>query len=350
MARPRVLLAFLSLLVPLAGLAVLEGALRLGGFEYAHVPLGLRYVRSIAGLGHAQSSTRKDFRIDYRPDRELLWRPVRTEGATNSEGFLGPEWPAGRPAVRRRLIALGDSCTVAGDPPYPALLERRLGPEWEVLNAGVGSWSSYQGGKLLPRLLAAHRPDVVTIYFGWNDHWLAWAAPDKELSALLDRQWRLHEAASRSRLLQLGLKLAAAARGREFKPTAATPARVALPDYEANLRSMAAAARAAGSVPILMTAPSTLTPEHPVTVSLAANTKNFFDPSRIQEVHEVYNSAARRVAAETRSPLADLSAEFAKRKDPRPLFTDGIHLSQEGHALAAEILKRQLKTGVRSGI
>jgi lysophospholipase L1-like esterase len=339
MARRRVP-SWLTAAAALAlGLAATEGLLRLGGFEYAHTPLALRYVGSIAHAGHSQASRRGDYRIDYALDRELLWRPVRTEGVTNSQGFLGPEWGAATPG-RRRLIALGDSCTVAGDPPYPERLGRRLGRRWEVLNAGVGSWSSYQGSRLLERLLRDHRPSVVTIYFGWNDHWLAWAAPDKRLSELLDRQWSFHQAVRRVKLLQLWLRAAAALKGGAFTPTASTPPRVALPDYEDNLRRMIASCRAAGAAPVLLTAPTSLTPSHPVTRLLADQTRNFFDPARINSVHDAYNAVVRRVAADTRAPLVDLAADFARREDLPALFTDGIHLNDAGHAAAAEAIAR----------
>lgn len=319
-----------------------EGGLRLAGFRYAHYPVSMRYVSSIARAGAEQTQRQKRFRIDYALDHDLLWRPIPSPGVTNSEGFIGPEWRREKDG-RRRLIALGDSCTVAGEDPYPSILDRSL-PGWEVLNAGVGSWSSYQGLRLLRGRLLAYRPDAVTVYFGWNDHWLAWAAPDKELSALLDRQWKVLRLVERSRLLQALLKAADALRGGAApKDPGARPARVSEDDYESNLRQIVAAIGEAGARPILVTAPSALTPEHPTTLLLCRQTRNFGDPARLPQVHAAYNERVRRVAKETGAALVDLEAAFARRRDAAGLFTDGIHLSAEGHAAAAALLRQALR-------
>ncbi|MDD5656042.1 MAG: GDSL-type esterase/lipase family protein [Elusimicrobia bacterium] len=331
-------------------LGAAELVLRALGFRYAHYPVSMRYVGTLAHLGADQTLRRRTFHIDYRLDRELLWRPVATAGVTNSAGFLGPEWIEAKPADAVRVIALGDSCTVAGEDPYPARLAGLLGAlpggrRWEVWNAGVGSWSSYQGLKLLETELLRYKPDIVTIYFGWNDHWLAWAAPDKDLAALLDRQSRVLRLVERSRLAQGLLYLADACRGGP-KFSARTPPRVALRDYASNLAAMVRLIRSAGAEAVLLTAPTVLTPEHPVTLSLCRRTRNFFDPARIGEVHESYNEAVRSVARRTGAPLADLASEFARAGRPGPFFTDGIHLTAAGHRRAAELLAVRVRRAV----
>ena len=102
----------------------LEFVLRAFGFRYAHYPVSMRYVRTLAHLGADQTAHRKRFHIDYTLDRDLLWRPVPSPGVTNSEGFLGPEWTSAKPRGRRRLISLGDSCTVAGEDPGPVARDK----------------------------------------------------------------------------------------------------------------------------------------------------------------------------------------------------------------------------------
>lgn len=313
-----------------AAVLLLEGGLRLGGFRYARYPVAMRYAASVASAGVETADHRRRFRVEYGLDRELLWRPKPAPGLTNSRGFLGPEWEG----VKRgkRLIALGDSCTVAGASPYPERLAALL-PGWQVWNAGVGSWSSYQGRRLLETELLALRPDVVTVYFGWNDHWLAWGAPDKELAAELDRAWRRRLLAERFRVLQAWHFVRDRLSGPVGPPRGAPP-RVSLEDYAANLRAIVAATRAAGALPVLVTAPSGLTPGHPVARRLVEESRNFDDAARLPAVHEAYNGAVRAVAAETGAALADLAREFAA-EPPERLFSDGIHLSPEGHRLAA---------------
>jgi lysophospholipase L1-like esterase len=333
---------------PLASTALLLAAFELGlraaDYRYAHYPISMRYVYSLAHLGTSQTLGQKNFRVDYTTDPILLWKPLRAAGLTNSDGFLGPEWSLEKSPGAKRVVALGDSCTVAGDDPYPAQLAARLSrfprpPRWEVLNAGVGSWSSYQGRKLLETKLLRYRPDVVTIYFGWNDHWLAWAAPDKDLAALMNRQWRWMKFVERSRLLQALLAAADRVRGGALpRFSAATPYRVSLDDYEANLVAMVADVRAAGGEAVLVTAPTTLTPEDPVTAALCEKTHNFFDPRLIRTVHDAYNERVRSAARRTGAPLADLAAEFDGIPDAGTYFRDGIHLNKEGHARAAALL------------
>lgn len=323
-------------------LSAIELSLRAAGYRYAHYPVSMKYVQTIAHIGADQSHHQKTFHIDYTIDHTLLWRPVATPGITNSEGFLGPEWSPEKPPQSLRVITLGDSCTVAGETPYPTLLEGSLGPapagrRWEVWNAGVGSWSSYQGLKLLETKLVRYRPDVVSVYFGWNDHWLAWAAPDKDLSALLDGQWDVLRLVEKSRLLQWLLSRADRLSGGP-KFSAKTPPRVALHDYAGNLRAMVRLVRASGGEAVLVTAPSTLTPEHPVTLRLVNETHNFFDPAAIATVHEAYNAQVRMVARELGTPLVDLAAEFTRFPRPETLFIDGIHLTVAGHRKAAEAL------------
>ncbi|MEK9145825.1 MAG: SGNH/GDSL hydrolase family protein, partial [Elusimicrobiota bacterium] len=330
-----------ALLWSLALLLGVEMLLRWGGFRYAHIPVSMRYVSTLARIGTEQTLHKRRFHIDYALDRTLLWKPVPNLGITNSEGFLGPEWRGGKGPLRR-LIALGDSCTVAGEDPYPALLGRSLSG-WEVWNAGVGSWSSFQGLQLLRTRLSSYRPDAVTVYFGWNDHWLAWAAPDKELSSLLDRQWRLLKLVERSRLLQALLKAANVLRaGGKPGPPDFAPYRVSEEDYEANLRGIVGAVRAAGGRPLLLTAPSALTPGHPTTISLCRTTRNFDDPARIAAVHAAYNERVRRASLQTGAVLVDLERHFAARPASEGFFTDGIHLTAKGHAAAAELIKRAL--------
>ncbi len=317
--------------------AAAEIVLRLAGFQYALTPIGLRYATTIAGIG----GVNRGFHVTYALDPVLLWKPVYTQGSTNSDGFIGPEWKKDKSPGTKRVVVMGDSCTIAGDPTYPEILGKKLPGNIEVLNAGVGSWSSYQGLQLLRTRLLAFKPDAVTIYFGWNDHWLAWSAPDKDLSRVISNQWRVRNAANSSRVLQALMKLIVWARGGpRFGP--ATPYRVAIDDYESNLREMVRLIQSIGAKAVLVTAPTVLTPDHPVTRQLCEDTHNFFDPKQIRSTHAAYNERVRRVANDTGATLVDLEKDFATTPDPRVYFTDGIHLTAAGHERAAAALRRAL--------
>ncbi len=95
----------------------------------------------------------------YRPDRKTGW--VHREGVRgsyvspqarapvviNAHGLMGPEFGgAFKPAGRRRLLLLGDSFTESMQVPWPDSwanhVREALGPDWEVLNAGVAGYGT----------------------------------------------------------------------------------------------------------------------------------------------------------------------------------------------------------------
>ena len=104
----------------------------------------------------------------------------------NSAGFRGSEWPT-RSRDVYRIVALGDSCTfglLTRDSfsfvrqPYPLKLERLVERRVdrgrvEVLNAGVPGYNSSHGVMLMRTLLRDLDPDLITVRFGWNDHFLS---------------------------------------------------------------------------------------------------------------------------------------------------------------------------------
>ena len=82
----------------------------------------------------------------------LLWRPVASY-PYNSHRFKGPEPALPKPAGTFRIMTYGDSNTDGPDEGgWPARLQAvlnqvggPLGLRFEVLNAGVTGYSSYQG-------------------------------------------------------------------------------------------------------------------------------------------------------------------------------------------------------------
>lgn len=108
------------------------------------------------------------------PDPALRWIPRAGWsgfGVTISpEGFRGPSLRKPGPS---RVACLGDSCTFgpAGGKPYPEILGALLGSEFEVVNAGVPGYSTFQGLRWYRSRVEPLKPSVVTVYYGWNDHW-----------------------------------------------------------------------------------------------------------------------------------------------------------------------------------
>jgi lysophospholipase L1-like esterase len=113
-----------------------------------------------------------------RPDYRGVYRGYLFEAATstNSLGFRGPDWDAARQSAEHRILVLGDSCTfglgVADAQTFPALLEARLraqGRKAAVFNAGIPGYDTAQEARLLSRLMAVVRPDLLIVAWLPND-------------------------------------------------------------------------------------------------------------------------------------------------------------------------------------
>src|SRR5262245_1799777 len=95
----------------------------------------------------------------------------------NSHGFVGPEFAEPRPTGVIRIVTLGDSCTFgqgAGVETYPAQLAIRLKGHddvgrYQVINAGIEGLNSELALRRLATKVVPFKPDIVTVYLGWND-------------------------------------------------------------------------------------------------------------------------------------------------------------------------------------
>jgi lysophospholipase L1-like esterase len=111
-----------------------------------------------------------------RPGARDLWGEVPVE--INAKGLRGPELDYAKPAGVRRILYLGDSVTfgyrILGHEhtfPYRAetLLEQAAGGEIETINAGVGGWSPWQQHRFLAGEGSRYEPDLVVLCFVLND-------------------------------------------------------------------------------------------------------------------------------------------------------------------------------------
>jgi lysophospholipase L1-like esterase len=303
----KLLLAVASLAV---GLALSELALRVAGFSYHLRPEQIQFgwPKSLASLGG-----------EYRSDPDLLW--VHSDYAQRLAN-------AGNPV----FAFLGDSCTDYSR--YPDLLlqqlgARRPGVAWTGVNLGTAGWTTFQGLRQLDRDVPRLHPRVVTIYYGWNDHWIGFGMPDEEVARLV------RETGSRwqeMRLVQLGQKAWVGAHRSDDNR------RVPLPEFRRNLHDMVKLARANRVEPVLITAPTShekgREPEYLKGVWI----------HRLEDLvplHQQYVAAVRGVAREDRAVLCDLAAEFAALPSERRyglFLKDGIHLNHRGAQRAATML------------
>lgn len=343
-ATARWKLALFSLLPAIALFGALEIALRVAGFQHSETPLEVRrFLDDPQGIVDRELAWRNRDGVErFVKDRHQLWVPKTS--------------PLERHALRAepgvfRIATLGDSCTaycVSTRDSFPKLADRFLneggGRPVEVLNAGVAAHSSHQGLQRLKHAVLPYRPDLITVYFGWNDHWIT-GTPDREVALRSELETRLVNALDHLRLYQAGRWLLARIRaGAGSGPDAARAEplpRVDLESYDANLREIIRVARAEGIEVLLLTAPQDL---------------HDWDNAELQPLstealvalHARYNDVVRGVAAETGVDLLDLEALVEAQKPRRLIAKDGIHFNPQGclftaRAVATRIAERHLR-------
>jgi lysophospholipase L1-like esterase len=248
----------------------------------------------------------------YAPDDALLW--VRRDYA---------ETLARLARERPQLLLLGDSCVELGnlDARLAAQLAARGAGEVGLAKLGTAGWSTYQGLRQLERDVVSLRPAVVTVQFGWNDHWKGFGIEDAEVAELRSPLVTLVEGA---RLFQLVTKawVVAKQEGRE------QPLRVPPDDFRANLHAIVATARAARITPVLLTAPTSHRPGREPPYLLLRQVERLAD---VVPLHQRYAAIVREVAAEAGAPLCDLERSFAALSEAEvadSFEADGIHLTQ----------------------
>jgi len=316
-----------------------EMALRLAGFRFE--------TRSVVQFGWP---TPQDLRF-MEADPELFWRLPSSWKNVNSDGFFGPEIVP-KPAGTWRMAFFGDSCTEQGYcDAVPPLLHAAHpnGPRFEAINLGVAGYTSYQGRVVAERMLGKTRPDLAAVCYGWNDHWLAYGAPDSAKAAKGDPapNW-LRRAVTLSRVLQWAVKLRAAGHDVPLDQTRVNPGQ-----YRRNLLEIGRLIEAAGGQVLLMTA-ATSHVHQGVPEQLV---ERHFAPSKeeIVALHKTYNEIVRGVAAERDWLLLDLAASADSLPRVGDLFTDdGIHYTDPGldwvtaqvsGLIARQVLPAALKRG-----
>ena len=297
-------------------LALAEAALRVAGFHFDLAP-ALQF-------GWPDPATITEA---YRPDPDLLWVTRDYHDVLRAARRLHPA-----------VVFMGDSCTEFGS--YPARTIERLKADASSLTSGVklgvGGWSSEQGVAQLRRDVVPLHPKVVTVYYGWNDHWVAMGLTDPEIA----RAHRLRSLAAWSRVVQLWLRLKVNMAAKRRPP----PNRVPLAQYEDNLRSIAHQAESAGIAPVFITAPSNhIAGREPAYLAR----RHVRSLAELVPLHNAYVEATRRVAHETGAALCDAAATFAALPQPHDGYfkADGIHLTDTGNEEMATVVSECLRRG-----
>ncbi len=274
------------------------------------------------------------------PDAALMYR--LTPGTyfqgrlINSLGFREREVDLKKSPDMMRVICMGDSITGQGRPGYSQYLHERLtnapptAQPWEAFNIGVHGYSALQGLRQFQILGRQMDPDIVTIYFGWNDHWLS-AEADRQKMGLEMRPLagRVFEVLRKKRFFRFFIwamgpvqHLARREQG-ENRVLRVPPAA-----YRAAMTTLVREIRAAGAIPIIITAPRRSLTKAVVykqyVISIDAGNR----------LHDQYVDITREVARDTQAELLDLAMLLAGQECDAYFAPDGIHFDayvHEGH-------------------
>ncbi len=290
-----------------------------------------------------------DYPDVFERDRRLFWkpRPNQTitsqffEGRTyrfNSMGLRGDDFTIEK--TRPRIVALGNSCTfgwgVQEEEVFTTILQSQLG-NYEVINAGVPGYTTFQGKVFYGTKIAELKPDILLILFAWNDQWLAANdIPDKDQKfppELVIKTQNLLNHLHSYRLLKRVL-LGALEKDPDSLFNRSQPvSRVSLDDFYLNLKSICLEAKKNRTIPVLLTSP-------------APSLEKYFVPgsiSHLHSYHDKYNETIRQLAKDENIDIVDLTSEFDLHNG---LFDDAdydpIHFNARGHDLAALLIARKI--------
>jgi lysophospholipase L1-like esterase len=243
--------------------------------------------------------------MSFRPscDGELSLTPVHT----NDLGLRGAE-PRDDGSVR--VLAAGDSCTwgwrVAENQSYPSVLERMLGEmaiqnRYQVINAGVPGYTSFQGLEYVRERGVRLAPAILIVAYGFND---VFPTGDVEAQIARERAWMTVLRAddfllNHSPIYRWTRWRAEAAASRRREP------RVSVESYARNLRRMVEIGRESGAKVMLLSFWGPYVPEQDYRKALIAVAKDLgvplvtYEGERIDAVHPTvagYEDLAKRIA------------------------------------------------------
>ncbi len=269
----------------------------------------------------------------------------------NGDGFAGAELVEDGPDLWR-MVAVGDSNTFGEgslEHSYPAALQRLVraqappGRRYEVINAGIQGLDSQLALRRMRSKVLPLRPDVVSIYIGWNDlmkfdpFGSGGTQALSRVSRAVDALWLVK---GLRKLMFLTI------RPRVNPPAVGPSSRTGryakfVPElYIANVEAMIREIRAIGARPMIFTLPTVV--RESFTVKDVQDAHVFFPyyPSAysvgdLLDLIADYNRTIERIAVEHDVPLVDLATAFAAREDYRKLFYDTMHPTWDGNELIA---------------
>jgi len=302
-----------------------------GWIEY-HKPMTTRIMYGIEDW-REHVVTNDDLRIQ---DPVLLWRPRPGMPPYNEQGFktdIIMEVP--KPPNVYRIMAYGDSNT---DGPVgmdwsnelQKLLTPRNTPElkYEVINAGVAGYSSYQGLQRFMQDVDKYQPDLIFVSFGWNDLSQALDKPDKLYKQKSEAMVFILRVLIHYRTYQAIQHYVQAPRLKELAKTEIPP-RVSLQDYMDNMRSFAELGHKKGVAVVFLSRP------------YKYSTEEILNNSTWRSKVPSYNRALEEFTEEQGEYFIDVQRHY--EYETEGLFSDESHFyTDEGMAEMGRFLLREL--------
>ncbi len=270
----------------------------------------------------------------------------------NKHGFKGPEIDMGH--SKKRILTIGDSCTFGSWVDrfsYPRSMERKLnvmGHSVEVVNAGV---EAYSPKNVLYRIeeFKSLKPDIVTVYIGWNAIYVDPAA-ERGVSTLaivrlLNIAWErisMLDETEQERALRMYERRKNPDRDAQevVELDSYTPSFI--DDVESIIKEMLAE----DSRVALITLPGLFTLDEPPSEAalkighLPAFTNN---PYVLAKMAARYNDLLEIMAQKYDLPLIDLDLWSRVALQPRAdFFTDSVHLTEQGQMMLGEQLAKEM--------
>ena len=105
------------------------------------------------------------------PDLNYRLNPAREH--VNSLSIQEKELTIPKPKGIKRILILGDSLPVTGDPTFADLLKVyfKSSPQFEIINAGVPGYTTYQEVLFFKKYLSVLEPDLVLLTYCLNDNY-----------------------------------------------------------------------------------------------------------------------------------------------------------------------------------
>ncbi|MGW8312015.1 MAG: SGNH/GDSL hydrolase family protein [Desulfuromonadales bacterium] len=280
----------------------------------------------------------------FQYDEDLFWKTIPDTDFTNAQGFRGTQDVAvDNPNNAVRILILGDSCSFLGRKLYADYLHDKLsrdypGVPFEIINASVPGYTSFQGEKILQRVLA-YKPQYACIYFGWNDHWILPSGYSDRFHYALIHNFKVIQ------LVQI--LLARVLDVRDY--------RVPIADYRANLTAMVNQLQGNGVIPILIAAPAGYGK-----AGMPPWAFDFYreyyrmtpdEIKRIPETHKAYAEVVNQVSKQYDTIFVDGQQSLNSLTPTLGQFfrNDLIHLTSAGHEAIANEIYHQMKSYHASG-